>query len=247
MHLEPCRVPKFCMLFFESLMKCSLARYKFHKAHARDTTRCKSVLSGRGVFSASNYRHSTRSLHLLSHCCNGEDYHCKSIFNSMDWRKKNFFVNNTRLEAEALEKHLEKNYDRLILKRMKTDNYERDGAVYRNEIEGQTRASRIIIFMVWHNVILKMLSIHLTGNMCVPHIGCGLQPLSVGAEQEQSLKLSVVELAAKSQETTVPVPKQAIRTGDKTLDITGVILSSNRTQRSGRKNVIGEAASSICN
>lgn len=108
---------------------------------------------------------------------------------------------------------------------------------------GKIRASKPI-FLVLHNVILKMLSIHLSRNLCVPHIRCGLQPLSVGAEQEQSLKLSAMELAAKSQETTVP--KQAIRTGDKTLDVRGMILSSKRRQRSGRKNVIGEAASSIC-
>lgn len=74
------------------------------QAHAGDTTRCKSVLSGRGVFSVSNHKHSTRSLHLLPQCCNGDDSHYKSIFNSMDGRK-NFFVSDTRLEAEALEKH----------------------------------------------------------------------------------------------------------------------------------------------
>lgn len=70
--------------------------------------------------------------------------------------------------------------------------------------------------------------------MYVPHIRCGLQALGVGAEHNQSLKSSVVELAAKSKET-VPVQKQAIRAGHKTLDITGMILSSNRRQRSGRK------------
>lgn len=71
--------------------------------------------------------------------------------------------------------------------------------------------------------------------MYVPHIRCGLQALGVGAEHNQSLKSSVVELAAKSKETTVPVQKQAIRAGHKILDITGMILSSNRRQRSGRK------------